>query len=426
MSIIYNIILALIKMIAKGASHLPGGSKMLRFTRGQRRINTRIRRHIKKHPITTHPVVWVHCASMGEYAIARPIIRQIHRQRDCTVVLTFFSPTGYEALSIDHPDVDHVFYLPLDTRRNVRRFLKVIDPQVAVFTVSEYWYNYLRALERRRIPTFLVSARVHEGSIFYHRYGMLHRRCLRRYDTVFVLDDDSRSRLRQLGCRNVVKTADPLLDNAISRASTPWHDERIDSFIADTPRSDIFIAGSVHDDRDIEIVAAAVSANPTMKHIIVPHEVSRRFIDRIISAIGPATAVTLYSAARGEAASSSNVLIVDTVGILAYIYRYGSYAYVGGGFTPLIHSVIEPAVYGIPVAFGPRIERQHNPHRLLAMGQGTVVNTPGELCAWISHMTADAATREEIGIRAKEAFNVANGTEMIVGRILKSIGEHEA
>lgn len=391
----YNLLLTLLKNVIWMVSHLDADTKMLRFARGQRGL---LRRITATHrPDASRPTVWIHCASLGEYAIARPIIKRLRSENPRRrFVLTFFSPTGYEAVTAAPPldiPVDEVYYLPLDTRRSARRFVTAIDPEMAIFTVSEYWYNYLRCLSKRAIPTYLVSARITPGSIFFKPYGYIHRRCLRCYTRICVLEKKSVELLRSLGVGNVDIIPDPLHLNAREKARQQWSDDVIEQFLGDTPRERVMVAGSLHDDNDLQLVAEAVNTHADIKFIIVPHEVSAHAIDAIAAAIHSPVACYCRVKAEGTEAidSACRVLVVDTVGMLAYIYRYGAMAYVGGGFTRLIHSVIEAAVYGIPVAFGPRIERQNNPRILLDNGQGTVTPTPRALVEWIDRNRATSA-----------------------------------
>ncbi|MCM1349072.1 MAG: 3-deoxy-D-manno-octulosonic acid transferase [Firmicutes bacterium] len=333
------------------------------------------------------PVVWFHAASFGEYAIARPLIAQIRAHGEARVVLTFFSPSGYRPLKDNHPGVDHVFYLPLDTRSNVRGFLEAIKPKVAVFLVSEYWPNILQELKFRSVPTFLVSAIIRNDAPFFRRYGKIFRKALSSYKRFFVLDKNSRENLKSLGCYNVTLSGDPLFDNASQLAHTPWNDPVLDRF-TNQRTEQVFMAGSISDARDLEMVRFTLERHPQLKSIIAPHDISPKALSEVKNSLGEEAALLSELSETGNIDGVRHI-IVDCMGKLIYMYRYATMAYVGGGFTPFLHSVIEATVYGIPVSFGPRIERKVTPRQLMELGIGAMVQTPQELNEWVDTLTPE-------------------------------------
>lgn len=377
-------------------------SKYALFARGQRRLTERIREQMPERGAS--PVIWFHAASLGEFAVAKPLIARLKAEGACTVVVTFFSSTGYEAVKDRRTEIDRVFYLPLDTKSNVRAFLDAVKPDRAVFIISEYWCNYLRELQRRKIPTFLVSAIIRRDSIFFKWYGGLYRRLLTTYARLFVLDEASQQNLRALGCENVTLSGNPLFDNAAIMARTPWRDPLVERFARG---GRVFLAGSISDQTDLELVSRLADAHPEVRFVFVPHEIRRRELDRIREAVKGE--VRFYSACDDATDfSTTQVLVVDTVGMLAYLYRYATWAYVGGGFTPLLHSVIEATVYGIPVAFGPRIRRKVTPNELVALRIGRVVSCFEELEQWFSSLLDNEAELRRV--RETAANYVARNT----------------
>lgn len=347
-----------------------------------------------------------------------PLIREFKRRGDCRVVLTFFSPSGFEPMQ-NYPDgIDEVYYLPLDSRGNVRRFLDMVRPDAAVFMVSEYWYNYLHELHRRGIPTYLVSAKITDTSVFFKWYGWWHRRCLDCYTQIFVLDDDSRRRLEQLGVSNVEVSGNPLFDNALAKARAAWRDERIERFVGNSRK--VFVAGSVHDDTDMQMVVELANRHRDVKFIIVPHAIDRDEIVRMRTLLqAPSVCLSEASEVSDEGLQQAQSLIVDSVGSLAYIYRYGHYAYVGGGFTPYLHSLIEATAYGLPVAFGPRIERKITPSQLVELGIGEVVADAEQLDKWFSRVKDDTAYLERVAeVARRYVKNNADAAAAVVDKIL--------
>lgn len=390
--------------------------KFSRFLKGRDNLIARVSQQASRLD-RSRPTIWFHAASLGEYGVARPLISAVKKKGPCNVVVSFFSPSGYEALEHNHPDIDLLCYLPLDTRRNAKAFVEAINPDRAVFMISEYWPNILERLKFNGVPTFLISAIIRDNSQFFHWYGKIYRKSLSAFSHIYVLDNGSRFNLSMLGyTNNVTVTGDALFDNASLVARTPWTDSVLDAFSATAPDG-IFAAGSLSDHNDQRLMARLIESNPDVKFILVPHDVSPDTLSRTETTAG--AGCVRYSRCTSETDFSQiRSIIIDCVGKLAYIYRYARWAYVGGGFTPLLHSVIEATVYGIPVSFGPRVERKVTPQQLCKLGLGRIVNTPEELCEWFDSLRHNPEALSEI--REKAAEYVANNegaTENIVNKI---------
>ncbi len=393
-------------------------AKFMRFVRGQKGIIRHVRDSYVKD--SARPTVWIHAASFGEYSVARPLISEFKR-RGMQIVVTFFSPSGYEALEGNHREVDFLYYLPFDTRRNARRFLDIVRPDKAVFIVSEYWFNYLELLRQRHIDTYLVSAKITEQSIFFRWYGRHYRRCLPTYSHIFVIDSSSEDNLRKLGYHSASVSGNPLFDNAIAKSSQPWSDARIESFAAG---KDVFIAGSIHDETDMLLITELANRHPDVKFLFVPHEISTSVVQKLQSMLRGRSVV--YSrCVEGEDVEGAQVMIVDVMGSLAYIYRYAKWAYVGGGFTKYLHSLIEATVYGLPVAFGPVIRRKITPEEIAARGLGQIVTTPDELDNWFVSLKNNPDRLAEISRNATIYVKENSGaTKEIADTILSSLPPH--
>lgn len=394
-------------------------AKIIRFVRGQRCAVDKVARGVSTLD-RTKPTVWLHAASLGEYGIARPIIAAIKGKADCNVVVTFFSPTGYEAVSKSPGHIDRVFYLPLDTKANASRFLDVVKPDCAVFMVSEFWHNYLNGLKERNIPAFLVSAIIRDDGPFFRWYGSLYRNSLRAFTKIFTLDENSVGNLRRLGICNASVNGDPLFDNVALVAATQWHDAVIERFVG---QNKVLLAGSIHHDRDLEMVTELANRHPDTRFIIVPHEIKDDTVNAIENKVKK-LCLRHSKCTSDTDMSDVQVLIVDFVGALAYIYRYAAYAYVGGGFTRLLHSVIEPAVYGIPVSFGPCIKRKVTPSEMVRLGIGKVVHDTEELDLWFKRLKRDNARIQYIAKRAAKYVRQNTGaTPRVVQQILRTLCE---
>lgn len=355
-------------------------SKTLRLINGQKGLLSHIEQTMAGDE---RPVCWVHCSSLGEYGVARPVIASL-RQKGYQVVLTFFSPSGYEVVS-RKDTADHVFYLPLDTRSNARRFISAVKPQRAVFIISEYWMNYLAELNAQHIPAYFVSMLVPDGSYLRKWYAGTLRRLLRQCRHITVCDEHSLHNLQYMGFCNVTVVGDPLFDNALQIAQAPYSNPVIERFCQE---ADVLIAGSISDDKDLNMVTAFINRQPQLKCIIAPHEISQKVIDDI-KAHCNGKAVCHTACDHNTDFSQTQVLIIDYIGDLARLYRYGRYAYVGGGFTPYLHSVIEPVAYGLPLCFGPNIHRKSTPQQMIDLGFGAIVNNDRELEQWFNSVSTD-------------------------------------
>lgn len=422
MNIIYNAAVNSVNSILRFYSGFLGKRsrrKFSRFVKGQQGLMAGIEREMAGAD-RSRPTVWFHASSLGEYGVARPLIDAVRRKGDCNVVLTFFSPSGYEALRDRHPGIDHLFYLPLDTASNARRFIEIVKPDRAVFMISEFWPNYLQQLKFNSVPTYLVSAIIRDNSQFFRWYGKTFRKALSAFSKIYVLNNASKFNLRMLGYENVTVCGDALFDNAALVASTPWHDETIKRFASG---GRVFVAGSISDSKDLELVSALVARHPDIRFILVPHETDAETVRKVADSTDP-DALRYTQCTPQTDITGSRVLIIDCIGKLAYLYRYGTWAYVGGGFTPLLHSVIEATVYGLPVAFGPCIERKVTPQQISDLGLGRVVTTPDELDQWLTSLKDSPDKLEEIKKRAAAYVDENCGaTEKIVTTITAGLWE---
>lgn len=396
MNRLYNIILIngkiLLGIIARLSFLLSTESKLKKFAKGQQRLIKQIQAEMSCHRENPAPVIWLHASSLGEYGVARPIIKQLKQRSTYRIVVTFFSPTGYEALHAHHPEIDHIFYLPLDTPKNARTFIDTIHPQKTIFIISEYWVNYLNELKMRNIPTFLISAVISRNAPFFKWYGGLFRPSLKTFTHFLVLNRQSGENLQSLGYKNFSVIGDPLFDNAIAIASTPYQNPIVEKFAC---HKDVFIAGSVSDRKDLQLICHLANRHRDVRFIIVPHEISEEVLNDIkFNLDGYALC---YSECNADTDfSDTQTLIIDYLGALAFLYRYGKWAYVGGGFTPYLHSIIEATVYGLPVAFGPMIQRKVTPNELIELGIGRVVHSEKELEKWFEALRNEPRQLEQI------------------------------
>ncbi len=392
-------------------------NKFLRFVKGQQGLIRQIQAG-ERATGDERPTLWVHASSLGEYNVAKPIVRLLHESGRWRIVLTVFSPSGLDYLKRYRQHVDAVYALPLDKSYNVWRFLDAVRPDRAVFIISEYWVNYLSELRRRAIPTFLVSANITERAPFMHWYGGLWRRQLKTYSHFFVLNESSQRRLERLGFTNVTVTGDPLFDNARKVARTPYENAIIERFV---DGRNVFIAGSIHDRQDLEMVTTLANRHQDTRFILVPHEISPENILRIKKRL--LCQAHRYSHCTPETDfSKTQVLIIDFMGALASIYRYARWAYVGGGFTPYLHSIIEATAYGLPVAYGPYVERKPTAQELAELGVGRIVENAEQLDDWFSELKNNSKRLENI---SRTAITYMQRHEGATEAIIQTISDYE-
>jgi 3-deoxy-D-manno-octulosonic-acid transferase len=329
-------------------------------------------------------IVWIHCASLGEFEQGRPVIEAIRGEHpEYKILLTFFSPSGYE-IRKDYQGADYVFYLPLDTPRNVGRFLDTVRPEITIFVKYEYWLNYLSELRRRRCRVFIVSAIFRPDQIFFKRRGRAFRRALAAYEHIFVQNGESRDLLAGIGVTNVTVAGDTRFDRVARIAESARELPLIERFAAG---QSLFVAGSTWEP-DERILQRLVNAHPELKFIVAPHEME---ISRITSlsehTAGGAARYTELDADSDP--SGKHLLIIDTIGILSSIYRYASYAYIGGGFGAGIHNTLEAATFGLPIAFGPNYHKFKEACDLTESGAAVSISNFEELDAWLVRLRTD-------------------------------------
>ena len=388
-------------------------SKTTRFINGQGTVWNELLNTLTINPL--NKTIWFHVASLGEFAIIRPIISRIKSKSN--IIITFFSPSGYDIVKNDK-NYTNVFYLPIDCTTNAHRFIDLIKPDLAVFAVSELWYNYLDILNKKQIPCILISSIIRKDSVYFKTYGMLHRHMLRLFNHIFTLSQESCYNLSRLKVKAYSLSGDPLFDNAFSNANRDYHNIIVENFKEKSP---IFIAGSIDDNKDLKLVSSLANSYPKTKFLIVPHAISKEKLNGIIASLDGKS--VLYSDCN-EDTDFTNVqaLIIDYIGDLPYLYRYGTWAYVGGGFTPYLHSIIEPVVYGIPVSFGPQIKRKTTPKQLIDLGIGTCVRNYTELNNWFRNLKDSPEELHFIKATARDYLNSNLGTtDKIVDKILELV-----
>ena len=312
--------------------------------------------------------MWVHAASVGEFEQARPIIERLRAERPCEkIVLTFFSPSGYE-MRKNYTKVDKVLYLPFATRRNAHLFVSTLQPKKAIFVKYEFWPAYLRELKKQAVPTFSISAIFRPKQLFFLPWGKPYLKLLHSFTHIYVQDQASLTLLQTHGVSRCSVAGDTRFDRVNQLAAVPAD---VLEGISIGDKQHLLVAGSTWQ-QDEQLLARYIDAHPDIHLLLVPHEITESHLHQIfqffhgrymrlsevMSGIAPASAL------------ASRVIVVDKMGLLSKLYRYGAVAYIGGGFGAGIHNTIEAAVYGMPVVFGPKYQHFREAKALIAAGAG--------------------------------------------------------
>lgn len=295
--------------------------------------------------------IWIHCASLGEFEQGRPVIESIKKERPgYCILLTFFSPSGYE-IRKDYPLADIVCYLPYDTSRNAEKFISLVNPAIAILVKYEFWDNFISALNRKNVPLYLISGIFRKEQHFFKWYGGFFRKILEKFTRIFVQDQESFDLLKAIGIKNVIIAGDTRFDRVTEIAASVKEIPQLEQFRGNEK---LFLAGSSWK-QDEEIIARYINAHPgIMKWVFAPHEIDRENIERLEKLFTvKSVRFTEFSDNSGDA----RVMIMDNMGLLSSAYRYASIAAVGGGFGKGIHNVLEPACWSIPVLFGPNYKK---------------------------------------------------------------------
>ncbi|WP_305156799.1 3-deoxy-D-manno-octulosonic acid transferase [uncultured Muribaculum sp.] len=339
--------------------------------------------------------IWIHAASLGEFEQGRPLIEMIRRNHpDAKILLTFFSPSGYEVRH-NFPLVDAAVYLPFDTKKNVRQFLDTVKPRMAIFVKYEFWGNYLNELKLRGIPTYIISAIFRKSQPFFKPWGGEFRKMLTYFTHIYVQDEGSRELLAGIGIKNVTVAGDTRFDRVTDIMESCVEIPQAAALTRDASLT--IVAGSTWPPDESNLLPC-FNAHPGMKLIIAPHEVNEERIAAIESQLNRPSC--RLSTATPEEAAKCDCIIVDCYGKLSSAYRYGNIAYIGGGFGVGIHNLNEAAVYDIPVIFGPHYHKFKEARDLIKCKGGFSFSNKEEFDAIIEPIVNDKKLREQYGKNA--------------------------
>lgn len=342
MSVIYNLIL----LFARTGYALAAlfNTKAHAFTSGRKDIFKRLANTLDSN---TAPLIWVHCASLGEFEQGRPVIEKLKFEfPQYKILLTFFSPSGFE-IRKNYDQADYIFYLPWDTKRNASRFIEIVKPALAIFIKYEFWYHYSTQLKKRNIPLLSVSSIFRENQLFFKRYGGFYRKILFNFTYFFVQNDESGRLLKSIKIPNFVQAGDTRFDRVNEMVKRSNDLPAVTKFKGNEK---IMVIGSCWPE-DLEVLVPFINEHYYhIKFIIAPHEISESFISNLEESLDAET--VRYSTIETAKAGKAQVLIIDNIGMLGRLYKYGEFAYIGGAFGKGLHNILEAACYGIPIFFG--------------------------------------------------------------------------
>ncbi|MDR0976774.1 MAG: 3-deoxy-D-manno-octulosonic acid transferase [Prevotellaceae bacterium] len=356
--------------------------------------------------------IWFHAASLGEFEQGRPLIEKIRaRYPDYGILLTFFSPSGYEVRK-NYRGADVVCYLPFDKPRNVKKFLDLANPCMAFFIKYEFWKNYLDELHRRHIPVYSVSSIFRRGQIFFKWYGGLYRSVLHDFDHLFVQNERSKRYLAKIGVNRVTVVGDTRFDRVLQIRGEAKPLPLVEQFKGGQPT---LVAGSSWP-ADEEWLIEYFNTHPDIKLIIAPHLIDENHLVDIIGRLR--RPYVRYSRADEKNVQRADCLIIDCFGLLSSIYRYGEVAYIGGGFGAGIHNTLEAAVYSIPVLFGPKYQNFLEAVELIDTGGAFPVHDSMELYNLLDRLLTDADFLKKSGSNAgRYVTDNAGATDKILSMI---------
>ena len=357
--------------------------------------------------------VWIHCASLGEFEQGRPVIEAIRKEYPTyKIVLTFFSPSGYEVRK-NYDRADYVFYLPMDGRRNAAAFIHAVQPALAVFVKYEFWYHYMNRLKQQQVPALLISAAFRPGQVFFKGYGGLFRKLLGCFNYLLVQDAASKELLSTIGFKEqVIVAGDTRYDRVAAIAEIAKELPEIAAFKADAK---LIIAGSTWPE-DEQILKAYLPHLPAgWKLVLAPHEIDDAHIRQVQSLFG-ADAV-LFSQLATTTLTGKKVLIIDNIGMLSSLYRYGEIAFIGGGFNKGgIHNILEPAVFGLPVVFGPVYEKFVEAVEMVQAGYAFPVTNVQESNEVLGRLLSDEEGRKQLSTSIRQFMSDHTGA---TGKIMQ-------
>jgi 3-deoxy-D-manno-octulosonic-acid transferase len=407
MRVLYSSFIQLLALGFKLAA-LFGNPKAKQWVNGRRQLFKRLSTEIPGDK----DVIWFHCASLGEFEQSRSLLERIAQENRHFILLTFFSPSGYESKK-DYKYADLVSYMPLDSRANARKFIEIIDPSISFFAKYEFWFNHLYELRKRELKHYLISGIFRPKQQFFRFYGKWFREHLRAFTHLFLQDQASVDLLRSFGISNCSLSGDGRFDRVWEIAQEAAAISEVEKFV-DKKKCVVF--GSSWEKED-QLAFQLAERDPELKIILAPHEFHAEAL-RKLEQDHPGVKVNYYSTLKKDS-YKSQILVIDRMGLLSRIYRYGDVAVVGGGFGKGIHNILEAAVYGLPVMFGPNYHFFNEARELISEGAAKVFKNEAQFHQQIDQYIHTDKERERVAWICKAYFKEKVGASSLIFNQLK-------
>ncbi len=355
--------------------------------------------------------IWFHCASLGEFEQARPLLEKIKKDYPSyKIVLTFYSPSGYEVRK-NYKKADYIYYLPLDTKKNALDFITKINPKLVFFVKYEFWFHFINELKNKKIPTFLVSGIFRENQSFFKWYGVFFRSILKNFTHLFVQDNNSLALLQSINIKNTTKASDSRFDRVYDIYKEAKEYPEIEHFI-DNKKCIVLGSSWLEDEK---LFAALQNKYKGIKFIIAPHNINKTRFKELANLF---TNHVFYSKIDSSS-KEKQVLIIDNMGMLSSIYRYGNIAYIGGGFGASIHNILEAVVYSIPVIFGPAHKKMKEATDLIILQGAFEIHNIKELEVVLDKLNKKEFLKKSSTIAGNYVLNNLGGTEKVLSFLKK-------
>lgn len=406
MNIIYNLFIGLYGTAIGIASSFNPKAKL--FADGRKDWAVKMSQQVNPND----KIIWVHCSSLGEFEQGRPVMEKIKTEFTThKLAVSFFSPSGYEVRK-DYKGADYIFYLPVDTKKNSKKLIQLLHPEILILVKYEYWYNLLNRLRKSKIPVIVISAVIKEDSLFFKSIGSWFRKIIGSISHFFVQDEDSKNLLNSIQIDNVTISGDTRFDRVREILDSKPRLEFVEKFKGNSKL--IVVGSSWPDDEEILVRFINEEFPKGWKLIFAPHNINPKQIVQLSEKINQKTSI--YTKSNSTEISESDVLIVDTVGMLTKIYAYSDISYVGGGFTKTgVHNTLEPAVFGVPVIFGPNYQLYSEAIDLIENGGAVKFGDYHELKQELKQLINDEMLRTERGkICYKYIQSKPNSTKLIM------------
>ena len=386
--------------------------KIKKFVVGRRSVQQYLEQLIPKE----RAVIWIHAASLGEYEQGLPVIEKLKQEfPENFILITFFSPSGYEVRK-NTKSADAVCYLPMDTQRNVEKFLDVANPVLAIFIKYEVWPNYLKALQYREVPVVLISAIFSRRQVYFKWYGGFMRKALRRFTKIFVQNEVSQVLMLEIGIKDAVVSGDTRFDRVAVIREKGVTVDFMEAFKKDYR---CLVAGSTWPEDEEVILDYINNQGSELRTVIAPHDIKPEHLKRLQNKLKVPS--VLFSEIDQSSLNDEQVLIIDTIGLLTCIYRYADVAYVGGGFATGLHNTLEPAVFGIPVIIGPKYHNFQEAIDLVHRKGILVVKNISEFNRYMDQLLGDQDFCQNTGLINSDYITAKRGASIQISDYLRTL-----